>query len=276
MSLSTLVGFLIGIGLFLSSVFLSTNNYWIFLNLPSLLLVMGGTLASAFISYQSRYVWLSLKNVGRLFIEQKVGRKTLNKETGMTVRWGAVLKKGGLVALEKEIRSIQPPDPFLIFGLELVVSGYPGEEVRKMLSANIESTFERNMVQVDILKSMAGTAPAFGMIGTLVGLIIMLETMGGGPEMLGKGMAVALITTLYGVLLSRLIFLPAGAKAQQKEEIARFRNYLLLEGFVMLAENRSPQFMVDKMNSFLDPAIQYRRKTLAQAQAPAPAPATKK
>jgi chemotaxis protein MotA len=266
MSLSTLIGFLIGLGLFLSSIVLSTNNYLIFCNLPSLLLVVGGTLACAFVSYQSRYVWLSLKNVGRLFIEQQVGRKTLNKDTAMTIRWGAVLKKGGLPELEKEIRAIRPPDNFLIFGLELVVSGYSGEEVRETLAANIESTFGRNMVQVDILRSMAGTAPAFGMIGTLVGLIIMLESMGADTSQLGRGMAVALITTLYGVLIARLLFLPAAAKAQQKEEIARFRNYLLLEGFVMLAENRSPQYMVDKMNSFLDPTIQYRRKPTAPAK----------
>ena len=267
MSLSTLVGFLIGLSLFLSSIVLSTKNYLIFCDLPSLLMVVGGTLASAFVSYQSRYVWLSLKNVGRLFIEQKVGRKTLNRETAMAIRWGAIMKQGGMPALEKEIRSIQPPDQFLIFGLELVVSGYSGEEVRDMLSVNVESTFGRNMVQVDILRSMASTAPAFGMIGTLVGLIIMLETMASDTSQLGAGMAVALITTLYGVLIARLLLIPAAAKAQQKEEIARFRNYLLLEGFVMLAENRSPQFMIDKMNSFLDPLIQYRRKPTAPAKA---------
>ncbi|MFH1058627.1 MAG: MotA/TolQ/ExbB proton channel family protein [Pseudomonadota bacterium] len=266
MSLSTLIGFVIGLGLFLSSIVLSTNNYLIFFNLPSLFLVAGGTLACSFVSYQSRYVWLSLKNVGRLFIEQQVGRKTLNKDTAMTIRWGAVLKKGGLPALEQEIRAINPPDNFLIFGLELVVSGYSGEEVRETLASNIESTFGRNMVQVDILRAMASTAPAFGMIGTLVGLIIMLESMGSDTSQLGQGMAVALITTLYGVLIARLLLLPAASKAQQKEEIARFRNYLLLEGFVMLAENRSPQYMVDKMNSFLDPSIQYRRKAAAQGK----------
>jgi len=262
MSLSTFVGVLIGMGLFLASIFLSTKNVWIFLDLASFLLVAGGTLASAFISYQPRYVWLSLRNIGKLFIEQKVGRKTLNQDTGMVIKWGFTAKKGGTMALEKYIKALRPPDPFLIFGLELVVSGYAGEDVRKMLAANADSTYNRNMVQVNILRSMAGTSPAFGMIGTLIGLIIMLESMGADTANLGKGLAVALITTLYGVFMARMLFLPAAAKAEQKEQIARFRNYLLLEGFVMLAENRSPQYMVDKMNSFLDPAIQYRRKQM--------------
>ena len=262
MSLSTFIGFLVGLVLFLASIVFSTDNYFVFMSLPSFLLVVGGTFAAAFISYQARYVLLALKNIYYLFIEQKVGRKTLTQDTAMVIRWGFTVRKGGFPALEKHIKAIRPPDPFLIFGLELVVSGYKPEEVRSMLTANIESTFERNLVQVDILRAMASTAPAFGMIGTLVGLIIMLESMGADAANLGKGLAVALVTTLYGVLLARLIFLPAASKAQQKEEIARFRNYLLMEGFVMLAEGRGPQYMADRMNSFLDPAIQYRRRKL--------------
>ena len=260
LSITTIMGLIFGLGLFFGSIFLSTSNPMIFVSGASFLLVAGGTLAATFVSYQPRYVILALGNLGQLFMEQKVGRKTLNRDTGMVIKWGFTAKKGGMPALEKEIKSIRPRDPFLIFGLELVVSGYSGSDVRAMLTANVESTFGRNMVQVNILRYMAACAPAFGMIGTLIGLIVMLESMGGDMGTLGQGLAVALITTLYGVFMARLIFMPAAAKAEQKEQIHRFRNYLLLEGFVMLAEDKGPQFMVDKMNSFLDPAIQYRRR----------------
>lgn len=269
MSLSTLIGVIVGLILFFSAIFFSTDNYLVFLSGPSLLLVMGGTFAAAFISYQARYVILSLKNIGHLFVAQRVGRKTLPQDTAMVIRWGLTVKQGGFPALEKQLKAIEPPDNFLIFGLELVVSGYTPDEVRAMLTDNIESTFERNLVQVDILRYMAAAAPAFGMIGTLIGLIIMLESMGADSANLGKGLAVALVTTLYGVFLARMIFLPAAAKAQQKEEIARFRNSLLMEGFIMLSEGRGPQYMADRMNSFLDPAIQYRRKAPA-ARPPRP------
>jgi chemotaxis protein MotA len=95
------------------------------------------------------------------------------------------------------------------------------------------------------------------MIGTLVGLIIMLDKMGDDPSQLGPGMAVALITTLYGVLFSRLVLLPAAAKVQQREEIVRFRNYLVAEGLALLAERKSPRYIQDRMNAFLDPSIHF-------------------
>ncbi|MDH5773228.1 MAG: MotA/TolQ/ExbB proton channel family protein, partial [Rhodospirillaceae bacterium] len=152
-------------------------------------------------------------------------------------------------------------DRFLRFGVEMVVSGYSGADVREILTNQIESTFGRNTVQVSILKAMSGTSPAFGMIGTLVGLVIMLDKMGEDPTALGPGLAVALLTTLYGVIFARLIYLPAANKIMQREQIVRFRNYLIAEGLVLLADRKSPRFIQDKMNSFLDPSIHFNIDT---------------
>ena len=85
----------------------------------------------------------------------------------------------------------------------------------------------------------------------------MLESLAVDPEGIGPGLAVALLTTLYGVLFARLVFLPAATKVEQKEGIIRFRNFLVTEGFAMLAEQKSPRFIQDKMNSYLDPALHY-------------------
>jgi len=104
---------------------------------------------------------------------------------------------------------------------------------------------------------MAATAPAFGLIGTLVDLVITLENLGTNPEAIGPALAIALRTTLYGVLLARLVFLQAASKLGQREGIIRFCNNLVSEGFDMLAEHKSPRYIQDKMNSFLDPAIRY-------------------
>lgn len=104
---------------------------------------------------------------------------------------------------------------------------------------------------------MGATAPAFGMIGTLVGLIIMLSSLGADPKDLGIGLAVALNTTLYGVLFSRLVLIPAASKLTQRQQIQRFRHELITEGLVMLAERRSPRYIADRMNSFLDPNIRF-------------------
>jgi len=81
--------------------------------------------------------------------------------------------------------------------------------------------------------------------------------MGGDPSDLGKGLAIALLTTLYGVLFARLVFMPPATKILQREQIVRFRNYLIAEGLALLADRKSPRFIQDKMNSYLDPAIHF-------------------
>ncbi|WES31037.1 motility protein A [Varunaivibrio sulfuroxidans] len=257
MSFSTIFGVLGAFGLFLGAIAFSTTHYWIFLSLQSLVMVVGGTLASTFISYEPRYVFLSLKLIGKIIFTQKIGRNILKAEVGRIIRWAYTVQRSGVPVLEKEAQKAVRGDRFLRFGVEMVVSGYTGEEVREILANSIETTFGRNTVQVNILKNMAAASPAFGMIGTLVGLIIMLDSMGADPTKLGPGLALALITTLYGIILARMIFLPAANKIMQREQIIRFRNYLIAEGLVMLADRRSPRYIQDKMNSFLDPAIHF-------------------
>ena len=216
-----------------------------------------GTLASTFISYEPRYVILSLKLIYRIFFSPKIGRNVLKTEVGRIIKWAYTVQKKGLPALEGEAKKAVKGDRFMKFGIEMVVSGYTGDEVREILTNTIETTFGRNTVQVNILKAMASGAPAFGMIGTLIGLVIMLDSMGGDPTQLGAGLAVALITTLYGVLFSRMIFMPAADKILQREQIIRFRNYLICEGLSLLADRKSPRYIQDKMNSYLDPAIHF-------------------
>jgi len=257
MSFATRLGLMLTFGLFFGSIFFSTDNPTIFLSLASFVLVVGGTLASTFVSYEPRYVLLSLTLIYRIVFSPKVGRNVLKSEVGRVIRWAYTVQKNGIPALEQEAKKTVRGDKFLRFGVEMVVSGYTGEEVREIMTNTIETTFGRNTVQVEILKNMGSAAPAFGMIGTLVGLIIMLDNMGGDPSNLGKGLAVALLTTLYGVMLSRIVLLPAATKILQREEIVRFRNYLIAEGLSLLADKKSPRYIQDRMNSYLDPAIHF-------------------
>lgn len=257
MSFSTLLGFLAGVILFLGSIALATDHYTAFLDFPSFIMVIGGTFASTFISYEPRYVILSFRLMTSIFFAPKVQRGVLQGEVARCIRWGYMIQKAGLNALEADTTKLKRQDLFLGFGVDLVVAGYTGAEVRQILTNSIETAFQRACVPADILRNMSGTAPAFGMIGTLIGLVIMLGKMGDDPTALGPGMAVALITTLYGILLPRLLLLPAANKIQQREEIIRFRNYLVAEGLSLLAERRNPRYIQDAMNSFLDPSIHF-------------------
>ena len=256
MSFTTFIGVIIGFGLFILSIVMETNNYVIFVSFSSLLMVVGGTLAATLIGQEARYVWLACRGMLSIMTVQRVGRNVLNREVGRIIRWGYLVQSGGVLALEEEANKVQG-DEFLHFGVELILSGNDGDEVRDILLNVAATTYERNTVQVNILKSMGATAPAFGMIGTLVGLIIMLDSMGEDPSKLGSGLAIALNTTLYGVLLARLVFIPAAWKIEQRQQIGRFRNELMAEGLALLADQTSPRTIQDRMNSFLDPAIRF-------------------
>jgi len=256
-SFSTIISLLIAFGMFLGSIVWETDHYVIFLSVTSFIMVVGGTMAAAFVSYEPRYVILSLKLIGRILFTPKVGRDILKAEVGRMIRWAYIVQKGGPPALESEASKAVRGDKFLKFGIEMVVSGYSGDEVRDIMTNLIETTFGRNTVQVHILRFMASTSPAFGMIGTLIGLVIMLDKMGADPTALGPGLALALITTLYGVLFARLVYIPAANKIMQREQIVRFRNYLVAEGLILMADRKSPRYIQDKMNSYLDPAIHF-------------------
>lgn len=257
MSITTIIGFVAGIALFLGSIYIATDNYLVFLDLASFVMVIGGTFASTFISYEPRYVYQAIRLMTSIFFAPRIQRGVLQGEVARCIRWGYVIQKNGLPGLEADCGKIKRQDPMLGFGVDLVIAGYAGNEVRQIMTTLVETSFHRNCVPADILRNMAGTAPAFGMIGTLVGLIIMLGKMGSDPAALGPGMAVALITTLYGVLLPRLMLMPAAAKIQQRQEIIRFRNMLVAEGLALLAERRNPRYIQDAMNSYLDPAIHF-------------------
>lgn len=257
MSIVTVISMVAAFGLFIGAIIMSTDNYWVFVDLPSLIMVLGGTLSSTFMAYEPRYVLLSLKLILRVMASPKVGRNLLKSEVGRVIKWAYTVQKSGLPALEQEAKKAVAGDRFLKYGIEMVISGYTGPEVRDIMTNLIETSYGRNTVQVNILKAMAAAAPAFGMVGTLIGLVIMLGKMGSDPTALGPGLAVALITTLYGVLFARMVFMPVAAKILQREQIVRFRNFLVAEGLALLAERKSPRYIQDKMNSYLDPAIHF-------------------
>ena len=257
MSIATIVGILGALGLFVGAVMISTDNPSAFLDLPSFIMVVGGCSTAMFVSYEPRYVILSLKLIVRIYGAPPITRDHLQAEVGRFIKWAAAVQKNGPVGLEKEIGDPSTLDPILKFGSGMVIAGYEAQAVRNIMEEFVDNTFNRNMAPVNVMKDFAAGAPAFGMVGTLVGLIVMLGAMGGSPEDLGAGLAVAMLTTLYGVLFARVLFLPAASKMQQREQIYKFRNSILVEGFALLAEKKSPRFMQDALNAFLDPSIHY-------------------
>lgn len=257
MSLPTILGFVFSLVLFVGAILVSTDNYHVFLHSAGFVMVVGGTLAASFVSFEIRYVVQALGLIKAIFVSPRMARGMLTNEVARVIRWGYILQKGGLPALESDTKSLRNQDAFLAFGVSLVISGYSGQEVRALLENQVETAFQRRSVPIEILKYMAANAPAFGMIATLVGLVVMLDNMGTDPSKLGPGMAVGLLGTLYGVLFARMVLMPTANKIHQRESIIRFRGLLVTEGLALMADRKSPRFIQDAMNSYLDPAIHF-------------------
>ncbi len=257
-SFSTLFGIVIGLTLFVYAIISSTDNYIMFISISSLLLVVGGTLAATMISYQGKYVLQSILSLVSILGPFNVNSKKLFGDVGRIIEFSNIAKKQGVLGIEKMLTANEKKDPMIFFGVSLLTSGYNGKDVRIMLEDTLESTFQRDMVRADILASMAAFCPAFGMIGTLVGLVIMFEKMGSDISAIGRGMALALLTTLYGVLITQLFLKPASEKVRQRLEIYRFRNLLIMEGLAMIADGKDSLTIQDRLNSFMDPKVRFK------------------
>lgn len=253
MSIVSLLAALVGYGMVVLAIASSTDHAGSFFHLQSVLIVLGGTVAYAFMSYQSNDVTTAFRAIGWMVKKPKSPREGIQIEIGRLIRWGYLVQTKGLKTLESQVKGLKLEDPLLHYCLELVTSNYSPAVLRNMLETAMDQDYLRKVTPAEVLKSMAAAAPAFGMIGTLVGMVIMLQSVGAEMSSLGQGLAIALLTTLYGVLLARLLFLPAASKLEQMEELTRFRNQLVLEGLVMLAEKQNPRTMQDRLNSFLQP-----------------------
>jgi len=151
-------------------------------------------------------------------------------------------------------------DAFTRYIFGLVGTGYKEDEVHTFAVTAIEEEYFRSLQQPNILAYMASAAPAFGMLGTLIGMVAMLSKLE-DPTKVGPGLALAMIATLYGVIFARFVFLPASTKIKQLLGIKRFRDYLLLEGVELIMQKRSALFIQDRLNSFLDTRFRLEEKT---------------
>jgi chemotaxis protein MotA len=257
MSFSSLMGVVFGLILVVGAIALATSNPAIYLDWHAFLIVFGGSIAAAFMGYHSKDVMTAFKAIGWMVKKPKSTREGLNTEIMRLVKWSYLVQQKGLPALENEIKNVAVNDPILKYCMELVITNHSPNELRAMMITAVESDFEHKTTAVPVLRNMGASAPSFGMIGTLVGLIAILNQMGSGaknlPSVIGGGMSLALVATLYGVFFARMVFIPAANKLMQKEETERFRNLMVVEGLIMLAEKKSPRYMQDRLNSFLEP-----------------------
>jgi chemotaxis protein MotA len=250
---SPVMALAIGFALVLGAVMLSTGSLLAFFSVEGLVIVVGGVIAVAFMSFESEDVHAALHTVASLFKKAEAAPDTLHRDMTEIIAWAAVVKEKGVRWLETSLSKSGIEDPFVKYGLNMVVSGYPAEDVRAMMETAADAAYERESIPVDVLQSMTSHAPAFGMIGTLVGMVAMLCSLSENVASVGSSLSVAFLSTLYGVMSARVLYMPAAAKLRHVASKHRFRNQLVTEGMVMLVSNKSPMYVKDRLNSFLRP-----------------------
>ena len=244
MDIATIVGLLAG-SILLVSAILTGGNALIFINVPSVLIVIGGTIATAFIRFSMSDVINSIKVAGNAFSSKLSVPQEVIQEI---VNLANIARKNGLIILEQ-----QPiADPFLKKAIMYCVDGHEAEFIHEVLKKEVSLTVERHGVGQSVFSGMGEAAPAFGMIGTLVGLVQMLASMD-DPSTIGPSMAIALLTTLYGAVIANLIMLPIADKLSlRSREEERNRN-LIIEGVLGILKGLNPRVMEEFLQTFLPP-----------------------
>ncbi len=248
MDIATIIGIFSGVILVALSI-LTKGNINSFIDVSSALVVIGGTVAATLINFPLADVLSVIGVVRNAFLHKAPDPRDTIKQL---VHFAEIARREGILYLERELENVQ--DPFLKQGIQLAADGTEPELMRAILETEISYLQERHELGQSILSAMGSYAPAFGMIGTLIGLVIMLANMS-DPSMIGPGMAVALITTFYGALLANLIFLPLAGKLKTRSKQEVMLKELMLEGVLAIQSGDNPRIVEQKLISFIPPKI---------------------
>lgn len=251
MNFYSIFGFLISIVVLYTGLRLSTDNIYAFFDVPSLFIVFGGTFAATAVCFQlNRFITLI-----KIFLRRVLfGKKNLMPDAIKEVLVVAEAYKKGesLSEVKKRIH-----DPFLQEACTIIEDGIiQKDEILSIMEKRNENITYHYMEEAHKIKTVGKFPPAFGMIGTTIGMIVLLGNLGGEDAMkkMGPAMAVCLITTLYGAVVANMIFIPVSENLMETTKDAFVKNKLIIEGVNLLMDKANPILIVEKLNSFLNPS----------------------
>ncbi len=244
---STALGIIFSIFLILFIVFYAANDPLSFLNLPGLVIVIVGTIAAVFLSYPLRDIKQGLRSIKLIIYYESLNpQKEADEITAVSKMWF----QRDSIAIENVIDSIH--NPYLKTGFQLIVDKAPVDDILALLKWRIARLRAKEKAESNIFYSLASYAPAFGMLGTLVGLINMLEVIEiKNISAITSNMGIALITTFYGLVLANLVFHPIAVKLERRTEQRIMIMSMVMEGITLIAERRTPSFVRETLKSFI-------------------------
>jgi chemotaxis protein MotA len=246
MDIATIFGIFSAFGLVIHAI--STGGgITLIINAPTLMIVVGGTLGTILINYPAREVFGALKVVKNVFFTKQQNTEEISSSF---VEFASKARREGILALEPLVQEIE--NEFLQKGLQLSVDGLEPQAISEILDTEMESMKARHQLGAEIFTTMGTYAPALGMIGTLVGLVQMLQSMD-DPNSIGPAMAVALLTTFYGSVLANLVCMPVAGKLRIRSREESLAMEMIISGVVALTNGDNPRILEQKLLVFLPP-----------------------
>ncbi len=253
MDLGTLLGFIMAFGLVIFGMTMGeagsgpVDRLLTFVDIPSVLIVFGGTLGATMVNCPlSGLIGLG-KVVKNAFFAKPINTAAVVDEF---MDYANRARREGILALEGAVRNI--PDEYLRKGLQLTVDGMEPQIIQDIMEAEISNLEGRNGSSIDIINALATYAPALGMIGTVIGLVQMLKSLD-DPSSIGPAMAIALITTFYGVILANLVFIPLAGKLKIRSAEEVHLMEMQMQGVLAIAKGENPRLIQEKLSSFQPP-----------------------
>ncbi|OHB78299.1 MAG: flagellar motor protein MotP [Planctomycetes bacterium RBG_16_64_12] len=250
MDVASVVGLFLGIALMVITVAIAPGaSFGAFIDYPSLMIVVGGCIAAVLICFPLR----SFLNTGRVLKKIFFNRsEDISQLIEQIVSLSDTARRDGLLALEGRVEEIS--NPFIVLGIQMAVDGTRPEVIEDIMRTEMDAVATRHQNGKKVLDQMGRFAPAFGMIGTLIGLIIMLGQLD-DPDALGPGMAVALITTLYGALMSNVFFLPSAEKLSVINRSELLAMEVVVRGIMAIQSGENPRVIEQKLTTFIPPKL---------------------
>jgi chemotaxis protein MotA len=248
MDIATLLGISSAFGLVVIAILIG-GGLSLFINAPSLMIVVGATLGATMINYPLKELLGAISVVKNVFFARALSVEEIIRQF---VGFGGKARREGILALESDVKNID--DAFLKKGLQLSVDGLEPQSIQAIMDTEIEFLRERHQLGAEIFSTMGTFAPAMGMIGTLIGLVQMLQSMD-DPSTIGPAMAVALLTTFYGSMIANLVCMPIAGKLKTRSKEETLVKDMITAGIISLTKGENPRILEQKMLSFIPPKL---------------------
>lgn len=248
MNPSTLIGIVASVVLLGAVLFFSAEDASAFIDIPSLGIVLVGTLAATFISYPLSEVLRVFRLLGTVLRNERLHTK---QDIDDLIAISRLWMKDDIRKVEAALEGVS--NPFLKTGVQLVIDHAPEQDIVDLMQWRVSRLRARERAEAQLFRTMASFAPAFGMLGTLVGLVNLLFLLGDGDmAAIGQQMALALMTTFYGILFANLLLKPVAVKLERRTEQRVIVMSMIMQGVSMMCQKRSPSLMRATLNSFME------------------------